>query len=966
MPEAGAEGPGGDRRREVSPVIPQTLLRYVRRAAGPEALDRVLAALPGPPSLAELSDPAKWWASEEVIRLAAAAAEACGEADVGRRTGTEMFRADVGTGTVDMFASGSLPETYDVLVVYATRMSTGRRLEVVEAGDGELLVDAHYSDPASAHPFYCGVAAGYYAEVPSLFAQVGDAVEIQCQLRGASHCRYRITWAPDPRRPAPYAARAGDGDRVNARVGQLEALRRMASDLVRARDVDEALARITELAGTAVQAPRYLLAVRVHDGDRLRVHQCGFRTDAVEPTAQRLLVGALSERDGVLVADVASPRQHYGRLAAFFPRDARFTDVDRRTFEAYADHATAALELVASLEQAHQDRDTAQALLDLAGELARVGSVPEIAARLVAAVPTIVGADTAGVWLWDAGGRSLRIEAFHAVDPDRRYVGPRRISSEELPGLAALAEHPQPRLIQQDEALSPLRDAMAGAHMVTGAAVPIVSHGEFFGMVSAGFVQRRDADGALLARIAGLADHAATAFENARLLEQIRHQALHDPLTGLPNRPLIEDRAVSALRLAGRSGATVGLLFIDLDRFKDVNDTLGHDRGDELICQVAGRLAGALRQSDTLARLGGDEFVVLLPQAESGSDVEVAARRLLEALEEPFALSGDQRVAVSASIGVACAPQHGTDYAALMQRADAAMYDAKARGRATYLVFAEGRLPSGGEPRDLEVQLREAIELGRLRVHYQPRVEPATRRIVTMEALVRWQHPEQGLLGPVEFLPVAEDCGLIAELDAWVRRSAFVQLREWLADGHDVRIALNVSGRDLGDPAFSARLAAELTDAELPAQRVEVEISDRVVMDVDRYAAALDRLRALGVRVTVDEFGAGISGVARLQRAPVDTIAIDRALVRDLCDRNAGPEMARALVALGHALGLEVVAQGVDSEEQVGALVEHHFDLAQGYLFSPPVDASAATLLLTLRHSASAACDAGRTGTAPR
>ena len=549
------------------------------------------------------------------------------------------------------------------------------------------------------------------------------------------------------------------------------------------------------------------------------------------------------------------------------------------------------------------------------------------------------------LWRWDAADQALRLAAW-SDSADRAWVGPVRLDVERHPGILELVEAPQPfflRLAEMPDELATPFDALG---IERTAAVPIVARGVLLGILTAGFrVDVADDDlPQLLATLGGLADHAATALENAHLLEDIQHQALHDALTGLPNRPLVEDRANQCLLSAVRTGSPNALLFLDLDRFKNVNDTLGHRAGDDLIRQVANRLQGVMRASDTLARLGGDEFVVLLPDVEVSMAAEIA-NRIVATLQDPFVLCGNE-VFISCSIGIACAPTDGDTYEALMGHADAAMYQAKAQGRNTVAVHAERPASQRREQLELETALHKAIELEQLRVLYQPQVDVGSGEIVGVEALVRWEHPTLGLLAPAAFLELAEETGLIVEIDAFVRRMAFAQAASWAGDGHELRVAVNLSSRDLQDPLVVATIQSEIAAAGVDPGCVELEVTDRVAMEDAELPAILRQLKTLGVRLAIDDFGTGTSVLGRLQRCPIDTLKIDRSFVQDITPGSPDELVVKALVALGKSLELEVLAEGVEITEQLEILRANGCDRFQGYLYSRPVDAGEVTKLL--------------------
>ncbi|MEA3019909.1 MAG: hypothetical protein QOI47_1433, partial [Actinomycetota bacterium] len=653
-----------------------------------------------------------------------------------------------------------------------------------------------------------------------------------------------------------------------------------------------------------------------------------------------LLAGATELADeSVLVTTVASGARSYGVLAALSVANVVYTERETRTLAAYAGLAASALEMVTTLDGAKRDRDTAQALLRLASDLAAARTTEEVADRLAAAIPAITRCDMALLWGWDEAKEMLRLEAW--VDlAGGEWIGPHELSVVDFPEITQLAVQCEPALLCVNESAEIMRWIFEAFALERMATVPIVARGSFLGVVTTGYRNAIHDDDVpqLLAGLVGFANNAATALENAKLLADIRHQALHDALTDLPNRPLVEDRANQALAASKRSGQPVSVLFLDLDRFKNVNDTLGHGAGDDLIRQVATRLRHLVRDADTLARLGGDEFLALLPGVGADGAVEVGTR-IVEALHQPFFLCG-REVYISCSIGVACAPEHGLTYEELMGHADAAMYDAKAQGRNTLALHSATATGVRREQLDLETALHRAIEQGQLRVHYQPQVVSATGQLVGVEALVRWEHPEQGLIGPDGFLQLAEDSGLIVDVDAFVRRTALAQAATWAREGLNLRLALNLSSRDLHDPDIARVIASEISAAGVDPGMVELEITDRVVMTESDLPAVLHSLHAIGVRLAIDDFGTGSSVLGRLQLCPFDTLKIDRSFVHDVVAGSPEELVLRALVALGQSLQLEVVAEGVEVAEEHDLLVQCGCDLSQGFLFGRPMTAS--------------------------
>jgi diguanylate cyclase (GGDEF)-like protein len=416
------------------------------------------------------------------------------------------------------------------------------------------------------------------------------------------------------------------------------------------------------------------------------------------------------------------------------------------------------------------------------------------------------------------------------------------------------------------------------------------------------------------------------------------HQALHDALTGLPNRELFADRLGQALRAADRELHPAALLLLDLDRFKDVNDTLGHHHGDQLLCEVGTRLQGALRQVDTVARLGGDEFAVLVPGATAEGAAAVA-EKVRTALQAPLTIDGVM-LDLDASIGIAVYPDHGNDITELLQHADVAMYAAK-QTHAGFMVYDP--TVDQHSPRRLALLggLRRALERDELLLHYQPKADLHTGRILGAEALVRWQHPDHGLLGPDEFIPLAERTGLIHPLTRWVLDAALRQAADWHRAGHHLSIAVNVSTRCLLDPGFPDEVAERLGAWQVPAGSLVLEVTESAVMaDPARALDVLGRLHAMGVRLALDDFGTGYSSMAYLKALPVDELKVDRSFVGEMVTSPSDTMIVRSTIDLGHNLGLRVVAEGVETQDAWQTLEALGCDTAQGYYLGRPMPAA--------------------------
>jgi diguanylate cyclase len=424
--------------------------------------------------------------------------------------------------------------------------------------------------------------------------------------------------------------------------------------------------------------------------------------------------------------------------------------------------------------------------------------------------------------------------------------------------------------------------------------------------------------------------------------EQLQHVATHDALTGLPNRLLLADRLEQTIAHTERTGGSFAVLVVDLDRFKSINDSLGHEAGDRLLNEVARRLRSAVRRGDTLARTGGDEFVVLLDGISGPRDVETVIVNLLAVVGRPFELAAVE-IQTSPSIGVSLYPHDGTDAQTLMKHADAAMYHAKKVGRNTFQFFAPEMNAFTRERLELECALRNAVLRNEFVVHYQPKVDFRSGRIVSVEALIRWEHPKRGLVPPAEFIPLAEETGLILPIGAWVLREACRQLRRWHEAGFGhLRLAVNFSAQQFREKNLLELVRGALAQANLEPRFLELELTETAVMQDPRHSAAILRaLSDLGVRISVDDFGTGYSSLSYLQRFPLNKVKIDRSFVREIANSHGDLEIVRAIVSLAHSLRLAVIAEGVETSEQLGILGDVGCDQYQGYLCSPPLPADA-------------------------
>jgi diguanylate cyclase (GGDEF)-like protein/PAS domain S-box-containing protein len=428
--------------------------------------------------------------------------------------------------------------------------------------------------------------------------------------------------------------------------------------------------------------------------------------------------------------------------------------------------------------------------------------------------------------------------------------------------------------------------------------------------------------------------------EARAMSRQMSHSAQHDFLTGLPNRMLVNDRLRQAIALALRRSSKLALLFLDLDGFKHINDSLGHLIGDQLLKSIAGRLVNCVRASDTVSRQGGDEFVVLLAEVKESSDAAITAKKILQAVAEPHCI--DQHdLHVTTSIGLSVYPDDGLDAETLIKNADLAMYQAKESGRQSYQFFKPAMNVRAVERQSIEESLRRALERQELAVHYQPKVNLNTGEIIGAEALVRWNHPERGPVSPGKFIPVAEDCGLIVSIGNWVLREACRQTRAWADAGLPLAtIAVNISAIEFRNEHFLDGVFAILQDTGLSPRRLELELTETVLMKrADSTESVFKKLRAAGVQLAVDDFGTGYSSLSYLRKFPIDSLKIDQSFVRQITANPDDTAIVTAVISMGRSLNLRVIAEGVETRHEMEFLQAHHCDEAQGYYFSRPLAA---------------------------
>ena len=554
-----------------------------------------------------------------------------------------------------------------------------------------------------------------------------------------------------------------------------------------------------------------------------------------------------------------------------------------------------------------------------------------------------------GRWVCDPDDGMLRCAETHAEDTAglREFVAVtrslRRRPGEEGGLLRQVWETRRPLWIEDlAHAGSLIRgEAARDARLASAFAFPIMTGGEFYGAMEFFARERIARDDGLLSIMRDIASQVGQFLARKEAESHLRFFANHDALTGLPNRAMFNQRLGQAVAQAGRHGKRVAVLFIDLDRFKIVNDTLGHETGDLLLRDLAARLRDSLRAGDTLGRQGGDEFVILLEDIPDPKDISDVSQKILDTVCRPLLLQG-QEYAVTASIGVSVYPDDGRGAQDLLKNADIAMYRAKEQGRNAYQFYSASMNAHSLERLALEAKLRRALERQEFLLHYQPKVDLASGRLVGVEALIRWRPAEGVMVPPGEFIPLAEETGMIGPIGEWVLRAACADARRWRAAGHaPLRMAVNLSARQFVRETLTADISDVLSRCGLPPSTLELEITESVVMqDPERAARVLADLNALGVHVAIDDFGTGYSSLGYLKRFPVDLVKIDRTFIEGIPGDDDDVVITRAVIAMAHSLGLRVTAEGVETREQLAFLKDQGCDEVQGFLVGKPVAAA--------------------------
>jgi diguanylate cyclase (GGDEF)-like protein len=907
------------------------------RGHGPEGAVEAMLRQAGETRPVEmLTDDTVWSSYAQFRGLLEAAADVLG--------GAERL-AEIGERAA--LAAGSMPETIEALQSLGSPAGLFRELaaghnsivtvletRAEERGPTEWVIQSRFARGFEPFLEWCEFTKGLDAMSPRLFGFTDvEVVHETCECNGDESCTMAIRWnaADEQARELAFLR-----TRTELLEMRLESFQRTVDDLVSADDLETVLTRMVSAAARAVRAPAFVLALQDMPWPVQRVYSEGLTREQAEEVASRTFGADAGTEHDAMTVEVASTRRHYGTLIALDPDRSVMTH-ERVLLVAYARLAATALDSAIALEDARRQAETARAQAELSAALAEITSTGEMVANLARSIPAIVDCDRSAVALTDDAARSATIMAVHGYDAETEAL----LLNTVVPFESELIDH----IRFYDLASAPpfLAELMHAAGLVAILAVPIAIDGATAASLIAAVTRNPDRlrpTPELDEKLRGLAGQASTVMRNARLVEQIRHQALHDSLTGLPNRALILDRVEQMLNRSRRNRTPSAALFLDLDGFKKVNDTFGHEVGDRLLESVAARLTATLRESDTIGRLGGDEFVVLLEDSSLDASPELVASRILEVMRLPFSVPGldETPLSVSASIGIASGDRASA--ADLLRDADVALYQAKAEGRDRFVTFHKEMQTAVHDRMLLELELREALDDGhQLFLQYQPIFNLRDRTMTGVEALVRWRNPRRGLLPPDSFIPIAEETGLVVPLGRWVLNEACAQAARWLAEGRRLQMSVNLSGRQLETDVMLDDVRDALTRSGVDPSALTLEITETVLMrDIGAATSRLAQLKSLGVHIAIDDFGTGYSSLAHLQQFPVDSLKIDQSFIARMADSPESAALIRTLVQLGKTLGLETVAEGIEEHIQLHSLQRENCDTGQGFLFARPLD----------------------------
>ncbi len=933
--------------RQTAGITTRLIVRYVRSRSGDEAVGQMLRIAGESRPAAALEDESVWSTYDQKIRLFEAAAAVLGDPHVARHVGEAVLDERVGTAVkVLLRATGSPAQVLRNIARAAPKFSTVCTMSAPHVDHGHATVTYRLHDGFTPSRWDCDYNIGLISQVNVLFGHPPARVtHDRCQVRGATECVYEVSLPSRKRRlRLPRSRVAHLTDQLQTLSERAESLQTTIADLASPDAVDVVLSRIAARASEAVRAQAYLLVLAGLGRTTRTLHHDGLTDEQAHTLANRICDAEPGTIDhAMLVVDVASSRRSYGKLAALYPHGGAFFPEERRLLAAFARHAAVALDAAVALEDARRRGEAAEALFEMSRSLSSVTTESEVAQRLAEAAPRITSAQRCVVAYWNAAEQTLDFAAAYGFDAtSEAQLRALRVSLDDTPELKRMLETHEPQMHVPGRTTDPFIEGILEALGSTGVvAVPILVRDEFAGIISIDGMSERARDHERFTQdLRSLADQGAIALENVRLVSRLKKQAYRDSQTGLPNAALFRDRLQVALAHAERSGESLAVLFLDLDRFKNVNDNLGHSVGDELLTFVGRRLVSSVRAGDTVCRMGGDEFTLLLPNVGGPDDAMAVAQKILDGFRTPFAL-GLHEVFISPSVGIAMYPQDGIDVDELLKNADMAMYRAKDQGRNTYQLFSRAMNDEAFERFALESNLHRAIERGELDVHYQPQIELSTRRVAGAEALVRWTNPKLGLLVAASFLPIAEESGLIVQIDEWVLRKVCAQGRAWLDRGFaPLRLSVNLSPRMLQSRSLEDVVLGALHDTGFPPELLQIEMPESITtLDPDHVAPRLWTLARGGVHFAIDDFGAGYTFLSHLRSLPIESLKLDKTLVQTVAGSEQDASVVRAVIALAHSLKIRAIAEGAETQEQREFLERFQCDELQGYIVSPAIPA---------------------------
>lgn len=910
--------------RHISGLYTQMLVSYLQERLSPGAMDRVLLRAGESRGLDELSNISSWSSYQQFKRLLQ-------EASVDSDSVPDVLDSYYAMRTRSPEIAQSMHALGSPGAVLATGDGSNplvpiRRYVMTEVGPTQWTIGEGFINGFEPYPEFCDFVAWQYAIIPVFFGYPpASVIEEKCQCRGDDACLFRFSWEE-----IDVETSRVDVLEMQARVleARLEQLQAMITDLASNERYEDVLQGIVHSAIAAAGAGGALLALEKRAGIPRKVYCEGISDASATEIAHDLLEGGAG-RGGIIAVDVTSARRHYGVLA-IGEEGGVFTTQSQGTLETYARLAAAALDAADAIEDARHQANTATILLELSTTLAEIVSTGEMASKVVRAVPDVIDCDRASIFL-DNGSATGALMEF-------RLAGAYGYPDEVVANAATRVYTPSETDVINDSGLVEATYSEVGT--LASVSAPIIVAGETAGFIVAGVThdpERLAVSPRLADRLKGLAAQASIAISNSRLVDQIRFQAVHDALTGLPNRVLIMDRTEQMLARARRTHVPVAALFIDLDGFKEVNDTQGHGVGDKLLQAVTERLLVTMRESDSVGRLGGDEFVVLVDGTTMDAGPELVAERLLEVLRPPFQLEASSSpVTLTASIGIAVGARPTA--AELLRDADIALYAAKAAGKDRFIVFEPEMHTAVQDHLLLEMDLRDALAADQYFVVYQPIFNLVGGETTGVEALLRWDHPVRGVVGPDTFIPVLEDSGMIVDVGRWVLEEACHQGARWHDLGYRLDVSVNVSARQLETDQLLDDVRFALLSSGFHPGSLIIEITETAIMR--DMAAAIPRLAALkstGIRIAIDDFGTGYSSLAYLQQFPVDTLKIDRSFIASMASSPESAVLIHTLVQLGKTLGLETLAEGIEGTEQYVQLEREECDSGQGYLYAEPL-----------------------------